>query len=901
MDFSGIFSKKKSTTASFATILIMTIALTLIALPGAIAHDPPQTIKTYAYVTATPSPVGVGQQVTIVFWLNWPPPTAAGSTGDRWEDMTIKITDPAGQVENYGPFVSDSVGSSFMLYTPSSTGEYQVYFNFPGQVLERAGYTGLPGSNSDYINDTFAPSSANTTFIVQETPVPIWTQPPLPVSYWTRPIDTMNTNWYVLGSQWLGQSEQGYNYLRYQGAGRAPSTAHVMWTKPISFGGVVGGTNLGNPDINFYSGTAYQIKFPNPLIIYGRLYYTVPLANSPSGGGYACVDLRSGETLWEKDFGITVSSFFGPSGNVPSFGQLYDFESVNQHGVNPNGYLWIVNTAITGVGITNPAPQATTTNGSYTSAVTSSNAVVSTTGWIAIDPLTGVTLFNETDVPSGTRFYGPAGEILIMNIGRANSNAAYTYIWQWNNTKLPGNDVAGGITQWLPGRTNWNMSKSYDFNITLSQPLPAGQNTAIIQVLPGDLVFGRSSALQFAGSTGGAFGTPDPFTLWTVNLNATRGNVGDVMWIKNYTGSANNTILIGPRDQKTNVFTMYNKELVQWSGYSLLTGEYLWGPTEPENAFNFYGGTTGLTAPYAAGNGTLYSAGYGGIVYAYDFATGNVLFTYGNDPNDPHNNTRTANTAYGGYPYQVAAVADGKVYLISSEHSLNAPPFLGAETRCINAYTGEEIWKMLGMCNWQESAVADGYFVYLNLNDLRIYCVGPGPSATSVTASVSTLNLGGSVLITGTVTDQSPNTALKGTAAISDADQGVWMDYMVMQNVVKPTDATGVPVSLDALDPNGNFIHIGDVTSDSSGLFKILWTPEVPGEYTVMATFAGSGSYAPSSAETAVGVVEAQATVAPTYPPSTDTTMVITYSTIAIIVVIIICAVVLGLVLRKRP
>ena len=95
-------------------------------------------------------------------------------------------------------------------------------------------------------------------------------------------------------------------------------------------------------------------------------------------------------------------------------------------------------------------------------------------------------------------------------------------MWQWNNTKLPGNDIAGGITAWTPGRTNWNMSKSYDLNVTLSQPLPAGSNTAIIQVMPGDLVFGRSTSLGFAGSTGSnALGTPD-YTLWAVNLNCVK-------------------------------------------------------------------------------------------------------------------------------------------------------------------------------------------------------------------------------------------------------------------------------------------------------------------------------------------------------------------------------------------
>jgi len=876
-------SREKTATTAIALFLMLAIAVSL-ALPIANAHTPAWTVKTYAYVTATPNPVGVNQPVSIVFWLNWPPPTAAGITGDRWEGFRIEITAPDGDVENLGPFVSDPVGSGWTEYTPTQVGEYKVNFTFPGQVLERAGYTGIPGSNSDYVNDTFSASSAGTTFTVQEEPIQYWTQPPLPTSYWERPIDTMNTNWYVLGSHWLAQSEYGHNYLRYQKYGRAPDSAHVMWTLPISFGGIVGGDNIGTPEINFYSGTAYQYRFANPLIMYARLYYSIPKANSPTGNGVACVDLRTGETLW------TTTAY-----NSVSFGQFYDFESPNQHGVNPNGYLWMTGT-VRGTGIRNPNPAASTTTGSFMSAVTSSSATVSASGWIAIDPLTGGLLFNLTDIPSGTRSRGPQGEVLITNIYQQNNTAPYTHIWQWNNTKLPGNDVAGGITQWLPGINNWNMSKAYDWNVTLSQTLP--DNSAIIQVMPGDLVFGRGAAsLQFAGSTGGAFGTPDPYTLWAVNLNKTRGQIGQVMWIKNYTGSTDMTILIGMRDQETYVFTKYFKETMQWEGYSLLTGEKIWGPTASENAFNFYGGTTGLTAPYAIGYGNLYSTGYGGILYCYDFATGKIEFTYGNDPTDPQNSTATPDSIYGNYPYQVAAVADGKVYLISSEHSLNAPPYKGAEVRCVNATTGEEIWKLVGMCNWQEVALADGYFVYLNYNDMQIYCIGPGPSATTVTASPSVTVDGGSVLITGTVTDQSPNKALKGTAAISDADQGAWMNYMVMKNVAFP-NVIGVEVTLDTLDPNGNFVHIGTVTSDASGMFKKLWEPEVPGEYTIIATFAGSASYGPSYAETAVGITEApQASPPPEYPQPIDHTWTIVGVGIAIIIVVVIIGL---LILRKK-
>ena len=56
-------------------------------------------------------------------------------------------------------------------------------------------------------------------------------------------------------------------------------------------------------------------------------------------------------------------------------------------------------------------------------------------------------------------------------------------------------------------------------------------------------------------------------------------------------------------------------------------------------------------------------------------------------------------------------------------------------------------------------------------------------------------------MITGTVTDQSPNTDLNGTPAISDADQGRWMDYMVTKTIAEPTNVTGVNVILTSSRP----------------------------------------------------------------------------------------------------
>ena len=123
------------------------------------------------------------------------------------------------------------------------------------------------------------------------------------------------------------------------------------------------------------------------------------------------------------------------------------------------------------------------------------------------------------------------------------------------------------------------------------------------------------------------------------------------------------------------------------------------------------------------------------------------------------------------------------------------------------------------------------------------------------------------------------------------ADQQAWMEYLYEQQAA-PTNPKGVEVSLDTLDPNGNFMHIGTVTSDASGMYKKAFVPEVPGEYTIIASFAGSKSYGGSYAETAINVDEAPpATAAPEYPQPIDYTMHFVFAVIAIIIAVAIAAI----------
>jgi len=107
--------KHKLTTILIAAILLSSIATatTLVS-----AHNPPQNILTSSFIHVAPNPAGIGQTVTVGFWLNQPPPTANGPYGDRFTNMTVKITMPDGTSKTLGPFTTDDTGGTYTTFTP---------------------------------------------------------------------------------------------------------------------------------------------------------------------------------------------------------------------------------------------------------------------------------------------------------------------------------------------------------------------------------------------------------------------------------------------------------------------------------------------------------------------------------------------------------------------------------------------------------------------------------------------------------------------------------------------------------------------------------------------------------------------------------------------------------------
>ncbi|MFB3888827.1 MAG: PQQ-binding-like beta-propeller repeat protein [Candidatus Bathyarchaeia archaeon] len=803
---------------AIALMAILTVTTLMAGIQLTAAHTPPWQIPTYAYITAQPNPVGVGQQAFLVFWLDLPPPTAAGVGGDRWKGFTIKVTRPDGTTESLGPYTSDPTGGTYALYTPQQVGVYKFDVHFPGQVAALNNPdTGVPGSPSVYVNDTFLPSDASATLTVQQESIQKIPASPLPTEYWTRPINQENSNWASVASNWLGL----FQTYRVQDDGLAPNSAHVMWTMPIEFGGIVGGNS--NNEAGYYTGMSYEIRFGDALILQGRLYFTMPLHDDPSAGPYTCVDLATGTILWQRQ------------GIRPTFASLYDYESPNQHGVIPSGALY---------------------------------QAVGTT-WIAYDAFTGAWAYNLTNVPSGTQVLQKDGTIAryVLNY---NTTRRSGWLAKWTTAALPNGPLVltpGTTTdayQYRPVGKNADMRNNYEWNVTITADLTGSTAPAIVAVLPDDIILGRSSNI---GITSVWRGTEDPWAMWTISDKSS--NRGSLVWKQSYPappGNISQMLTYMPIDKVNRVITMTYFETGERLGYNLDTGQKMWGPVgtpyQVDHAFQYFSSRAGQNA-----YGELIVGGYGGEVFAYDTKTGNKLWNF-NDTN------HGVESNWGMIPTFPSMMADGKVFAIGGEHSPNVPLYKNERLYAIDAFTGKELWNLTA---WSSSGlgeaaanmyVADGYLVFYNCYDSQLYCIGKGPSETTVSAPQTAANVGSSVMITGSVTDQSPGA--EGKAAISDEWMTKWMEYLYEQQPI-PGNAEGVTVKLTAIDPNGNTQDIGQVTTDLKGNFGKMWKPPVPGQYTIIASFEGSNSYWPSYSTAYLAVDPAAPSPSATVPPPTST------------------------------
>ena len=890
-------SKNKFAIA-ISLFLMLTMAISLVALPTANAHDPPWSVPSYAFINVAPNPAGLGQTVTIGMWLQLIPPTASGAAGDRWEGFKVTITRPGGQTETLGPFTSDDTGGTFTRYTPPEVGEYTFVFDFPGQTILGENNA---NPNNVFIGDYFEPAHSVTAhLLVQEEAIPPLPVIPLPTQYWTRPVQSGNGLWSTITGNWLGLGSHSFaNTGRYNATGNynpyseAPLSPHVIWTKPVAFGGLAGGEFGGSDTSNFYATSQYEPKWA-PIIMNGVMYYTTYPGSSTNPTGWNAVNLKTGETIWVNNAdnlggGNPEQTALTSSGVVTPLkcGQLLNMFNPNQYG--NIAYLW--------------------------STGTPDGVVSSGTTYNMFDAMTGKYILSIVNASSLYLTEDNVGALIGYFID--NSDRDHPMLGLWNSSQA----ILYPNSQYVPGVTvqswSWRPSQNgvidFERGVVWRQPIateingePFGETLSFGSSMPASLGINRvdSNIVLMTAVSDRFFNTG-----WAIDA-AYSAVDGTQLWI------ANRTLTPFTRDSITKggygLYYYIQSSEGTLTAYSLSTGRLEWGPIQLSgdngdvtvpNPYNSIGGYQTEIA-----DGVLYLMGFGGDVWAINALTGDQLWY---TSTNKLIGDAGSDTPYGIWPLWVfsgGSVAGNGVYLLNVGHEYSPPLFRGAKQLALNTTTGELIWSVMGFDVTNAATIVDGVVTVLNAYDNQLYSYAKGPSAMTVAAPAVGVSTATTITITGTILDMSAGSKQEEQAAnfpyglpcVSDESMAAWMEFVYMQQPC-PANITGVPITIDVLDANGNYRTIGTTTSDVTGFYSFDWTPDISGKYTVRAWFAGSESYYSSYAQTAFTAEEAAAaTPVPTQMPTSVADTYILPGIIGIIVAIAVFGIILILMLRKR-
>ena len=703
----------------------------------------------------------------------------------------------------------------------------------------------------------------------------------------------MNNNWYSIAGNWLGLGGSitgtgGYGWYNassnYNAWTTAPMTAHILWTRPEGFGGTVGGEIGGSETGNYWSERQYERMF-QPIIMQGILYYEIYPGSTQNPQGWTAVNLQTGKTLYTQTSPVSATG----TQMILRCGQILNYLSPNAFGARP--YLWTVGTPA-GVNV------ATGT--------TTMNLVEPSTGNYILSVVNGTSIQFTEDAGGNLIGYfinSTAGTQIINGVPVVTPPGG-AMLEAWNSTQciIAGTDGAAAW-EWYPYQ---NAQISFKLGIMWAMPIATNLSGVSFPVSLGISSINSGVVIMTAfGSAGG--------TSYTSGFEIAAGddaNTGVQLWLTNRTetpftkldGSGENSYLLNGNG----VYVETNQNTYTENGYSDTTGTLLWSTVLPNpNTYDVY-----LTNAFVANN-VIYLFGMGGDIYALNIQTGTVIW----------HQTTTAilgpagdNTPYGIWPIWTQAepvtIANGVLYFPTG-HEYSPPIFRGAQEICLNITNGQPIWNELGFFVDSPAAISDGVLTTVNGYDNQIYGFGMGPSETTVTAPDIGATTATPVTVRGEVMDISAGSQQEAIAAnfhnglpcVSDSSMSQWMAF-VYQQQPEPTNTTGVPVQISVLDSNGNHYPIGTTTTDSSGSYSITWTPSISGNFTVFATFEGTQSYYGSSAETNLYVSNAQTSTSTPAPLTANyaTTNDFMLGVAAIIaVIVVIGAIIIVLMLRKRP
>jgi hypothetical protein len=887
--------RSKSAVILISAILMISMA-TSVAMAQLNATTMDKHIPTYAFINVSPNPCGVGQTVTVNFFLSTPPENGAQLGVPT--NMSVVVTYPDGTEHTLGNgnFTGDQTGGTFTTFTPTATGNYTFQFIYGGQTL-----AGTYSTFNPYGGLILDPSVSNKlTLTVQQDPIieTSWPTTPLPDEWWQTPVSAQNVQqWYAIMGPWLGL---GSNTFAQTGAYNATSycnpytpsvtSGHVLWTKVWCSGGVAGGELGGDETHSSYWATRqYQPQYA-PVVMNGIMYsqqYPDSMGTN-MGNGIIATDLYTGKTLWVLN-----------TTNPVRCGMVTSYSHINQYGaLGP--FLWT----------TGNLPTTDTGGISLNNTGTQWNMYDALTGMYILSIVNGSALTLRTDESGNLIGYyvnSTAGAWSEMTHPIVGQNVLATgtgpHLTCVNMTMAIGQ--TGG--SWQPAK---NTVRAMNTGEMWSVALPNNISGVAIgpalslSGLAGDAVVLNSGWVHGAGTGGEMAG-------WLVMVSMDQ-NDGHLLYSANLTYAQGYKTLL-PYTRTNSVFGDGKLFLVNEASYGVeaidvRTGKLVWSQTfkgdngAAPNIFDNFG------LKHYVVNGKLITEGLGGDIWAQNTATGDFLWYT--------NTTKLVGspgieTPYGIWPlwvFNCAAFTNDVAYLPIG-HEYNPPLFHGAQTLAVNLTDGSLVWSELGMYI-RSTEISYGIMLSLNAYDNQVYAFGRGPSQTTISAPSVGVSTGTPITITGSVLDIAAGTKQdmvaarfpNGVPCVSDASQSRFMEYIYQQQAA-PTDVTGVPVTLSVVDQNGNSRVIGMTQTNAMGQYGYTWTPDIAGNYMITASFTGTNSYYKSSASTYFYSSDA-ATPAPTLVAQTGlatTSDLLMYLSVGVIAIIIAIAIVGLLIIRKRP
>jgi outer membrane protein assembly factor BamB len=817
-----------------ASVTILPAICAKTTLPG---YTPVEDRDTKTEVGITPDYLGVGQKA-IIYIMTYPAPSGptfyaqdmANALTGGLSDIEITITKPDGSSSTFKPVdetlkavgieipgLAQIVGTLQYYYYPDQAGTYSVSASFSGKY-----YTTDSVHKDLKLSVYYRPSSTDTatTFEVVEEEVLAgqlngWPWSPLPENYWDGPVQTDNREWAAISGDWTqGELPVQVYISRYNEYSTAPRSPHILWSNQVESGGLPGGVWGSLPYTTRPQGGSGDI------ILDGKIYQA-----TGDSGQFECVDLRTGEQLWEVSGNPTVAHRLDPFFQTAS--------QISEGAISVS--LWEA-------------------RGS---------------SWKRYDPFDGDVLQTINNAPTNldTVAFADGNPYVIMTQSPGGN------IWEWgnpgfNNTRPMGIDYCNLI--------KWDMSKVSGNEWSTGIVWNVSVIDTDLDMFKGEVNIGDNG---FYGVR--AFPFPEANTIVVRTHNAMRIMAGFDYTTGAFLWRNNNTIMdIGvraPDGGPSGPLILMDGASGSFVAYNVKTGREQWRASFGEMPWAL---TPCYT--YCIHNGIFYTGSYDGHVYAYDLDDGSLVWQsdyYGDEDE----------SMYGTQPFNGKAVgADGILYFSTDTVYQLMPRTRFHALVAIDEATGEFLWNLPigatpsaiaeGYLLTRDAENGMQYCIGKGKTETSVSI------QNDVIAKGSSALIKGSVMDLSPGQPSTPAVSEEDMSMWMDYLHG--QNATLINAAPKPD---GVSVSLTAVDSDGNWIDVGTTTSSMDGTYGFVWTPPEEGMYKIVASFLGSDSYWCSYDTTFLAVGPAASPTAPIEPepthPLISTELAIAIGVIAVAVI----------------